>query len=425
MKNRNILHLLSACIVAVLNGAAWGQCEVAQIFSQGGFGRVSIDGDVAVIGDADAFDSLGAAFVYRRGLGGPQDWTLQATLMAPEPDQDDQFGSAVAVGAGVIVVGAYTTDTTAPQGGAAYTYRYDDDVWQYETMLTASDSQPGAIFGFSAAMDGDVILIGARDDPNEGVFQSGSAYVFRFDPDSSAWIEEAKLVDPEHEPCDLFGVSVSTLGDVALVGAHGNDDVGFNSGAAFVFRRTGAKWTLEQKLMALDAENGDRFGFSVSLGDGGAIVGAYLENSTPKGQDAGAAYLFRFDGRAWFQEQKIIASDADPIDWFGRAVAINPATNVAVVGASNDEELGFEAGSGYVFRYSDGIWSQASKVLASDGAAGDHFGGFVALSQDVAVIKGGGKGYIFAGIQGIDCNENGEPDACDIFDGTSDDQDGN
>ncbi|MCH8345283.1 MAG: hypothetical protein IH983_15035 [Planctomycetes bacterium] len=424
---RRLGSLITGSLAVLLAAtAARGQCEVAQLQGSGGFGGVSLDGDVAVVGDAEAFGSLGAAYVFRRGPGGPEDWQLEAVLMSPEPDPDDSFGR-VAVSGDVIVMGASGAATPEFQSGAAYIYRYDPATggWEYEATLTASDGDASDIFGWSVSIDGDVVLIGARDDENDGMTQSGSAYVFRYNADTSAWVEEAKLSDPEGEEYDLFGVSVSVRGDVALIGAHGNDNI---HGAAFVFRykpdRLG-EWVLETELNHSDPLGQDWFGFSVSLGADVAVIGAFQDNSTDKGNDAGSAYIFRYDGVDWIEEQKITASDADPLDWFGLSVSISRDGQTAVIGAPDDEVQGFESGSAYVFRHTEQGWEEVIKLLASDGGPSDIFGGSVSVSEDFALIHGAGKGYVFAGIQGLDCNENGDPDACDIFDGTSDDQNGN
>ena len=103
---KGLLGVFSIAGATVLTGAAWGQCEVVQIADTGGLGFVSIDGDVSIVGDTQAFGSLGAVYVFRRGRDGPQDWTVEATLMAPEPNTSDVFGRAVAVSGNVIVVSA-------------------------------------------------------------------------------------------------------------------------------------------------------------------------------------------------------------------------------------------------------------------------------------------------------------------------------
>ena len=423
---KRLIGLVSITGATLLNGAAWGQCEVVQIADTGGLGFVSIDGDVAVVGDTSAFGSLGAAFVYRRGAAGPEDWKLDAVLMTPEPDTENLFGRAVAVSGDVIVVTDLYAYIPGVQSGAAYIYRYDPDSseWAYEATLTASGFETAYLFGFSVSIDGDVALIGARDAEINGMFQAGSAFVFRYDPDTSGWVEEAMLTDPDGEERDGFGQSVSIRGDLALIGAHGNDDAGGGTGAAFVFRRDPAGsggWLLQEQLTAFDALWQAWFGFSVSLADDIALIGAPQLDS-----QIGAAYVLRYDGKRWVYEAKLLASNpVGPFPLLGTSVSISADGGTALVGAPLDDQAGNEAGAAHLFRSNGRKWNEIIKITASDGGPGHDFGESLALSGDNAVIKGGGKGYVFGGIQGLDCNENGQPDACDIFEGSSQDQNGN
>ena len=414
------IGVLSIAGATVLTGAAWGQCEVTQIFSQGGNGNVNIDGNVAVIGDMDAFGFVGVAYVYRRGPGGLDDWNLEGTLMSPDPDAKDGFGLPVAVSGDVIVLGAPAASAPDVHNGTAHVFRYDPDSvkWEYETTLIASDHDGTDSFGFSVSIDGDVILIGARDDENDGLDYSGSAYVFRYD--GRDWVEEAKLTDPNAEERDLLGVSVAISGDVALVGAHGNDDAGGGTGAAFVFRydpKNAGSWVLEQQLQAFDAQWLAWFGFSVSLVQDVALIGAPQLDS-----QIGAAYVMRYDGKRWVHEAKLLASNpVGPFPFLGWAVSLASDGWTALVGAFHDDEAGNDAGAVHLFRTNGKSWQEIAKFTASDTGAGDSFGISVSLSDHTALLKGGGKGYIFAGMSGLDCNDNGEPDACDIFDGQSKD----
>jgi hypothetical protein len=192
-----VLGLLAALGV---DASVRAQCEVAQLGSPGGkigdaFGQsVSLCHNVAAIGDPLAFSAAGAVYVFRHD---GTEWVQEAMLTAPEPDAEDAFASSVAISGDVVVVSAYAADTPEFHGGAAYIYRYAPDAsgWALEASLTASDGDFNDIFGFSVSVDSDVALIGARDDENEGVSKSGSAYVFRYT--GSEWIEEAKLVDPD------------------------------------------------------------------------------------------------------------------------------------------------------------------------------------------------------------------------------------
>ena len=279
MLSRGLLSFV-ACGALVGPSSAWAQCEAGQLTAPGGGGgndfarRVAIDGDVAVVGDP----AIEAVYVFRRSGGGPGDWALEQVLTAPYAEVADQFGR-VAIDGSVILVGAPRAAVPEFSRGASYVYRYDPQAgqWRFEQQLLASDGEAGDKFGWSVAIDGDAALLGARDaDPN-GESQAGSAYIFRYNRQTEQWIEEAKLTDPEGEFLDLFGQSVSLRGDVALIGAHGNDDADLGTGAAFIFRRAPkdpGRWNLEQKLTASDANIGDNFGWSVSLADDAALIGA-------------------------------------------------------------------------------------------------------------------------------------------------------
>jgi FG-GAP repeat protein len=259
---------LFASVVAVtgLSSSAHAQCEVAGFAAITGgvddFGRsVSIGDDVAVIGDPRS-PPPGRAIVFRRN---DEIWVNEAELSAPLPQLEDSFGHSVSIDGERILIGAPGSDALGFQSGAACLFTFDHETsgWLLETTLLPSDGDAGDIFGYSVSLAGDVALIGDRDDENNGVLQSGSAYVFR--NVDGRWVEEARLVDAKGQELDLFGVSVSIDGPTALVGAHGNDDPGLDSGAAFLFRHIASDWVFEAELTPSDAGGQERFGFSVSL----------------------------------------------------------------------------------------------------------------------------------------------------------------
>ncbi len=211
-------------------------------------------------------------------------------------------------------------------------------------------------------------------------------------------------------------------GDVAIVGAPFHDHIVSASGSAYVYRFDGMTWAQEQKLLASDGAAGDLFGFSVAVSGDAAIVGAPLENDN--GFDSGSAYVYRFDGISWAQAQKLLASDGAAADWFGFSVAISG--DAAIVGAWRDDDNGSDSGSAYFYRF-DGIsWAQAQKLLASDGAAGDRFGYSVAINGDVAIVGAvfeddngpdSGSAYVFNLQLGPACPWSLNGDLCvDVFD---------
>jgi hypothetical protein len=139
---------------------------------------------------------------------------------------------------------------------------------------------------------------------------------------------------------------VSISGDVALVGVYADDDKGDYSGSAYVFRWNGSYWLEEQKLLASDGAAEDYFGRSVSISGDAALVGA--DGDDDKGSGSGSTYIFRWNGNSWVEEQKLVASDGAADDEFGRSVSISG--NAALMGVWTKDDKGANSGSAYVFK---------------------------------------------------------------------------
>ena len=163
--------------------------------------------------------------------------------------------------------------------------------------------------------------------------------------------EQAKLTASDGAAYDYFGCSVAVSGDgsTAVIGAHGDDDIGNNSGSVYVFTRSGSSWTQQAKLTASDGASGDLFGYSVAVsGDGStAVIGAHGDDD--RGIDSGSAYVFTRSGSSWTQQAKLTASDGAASDLFGWSVAVSGDGSTAVIGAYYDDDRGSNSGSAYVF----------------------------------------------------------------------------
>lgn len=240
------------------------------------------------------------------------------------------------------------------------------------TKLLAPDGSERDNFGCSVSIDGDFAIVGASR--NNG---GGSAYIYRYN--GATWTQQAKLMASDGRS---FGCSVSIDGDVAIMGASTDEDNGWSSGAAYIFRYNGATWTQESKLTAIDSDQWDFFGTSVSLDGNTAIVGASGDDDN--GPRSGSAYIFHYDGISWTQQAKLTASDGLSYTYFGNSVSIDG--DAAIVGANRDDENGDRAGAAYIFRYDGSSWTQQVKLLADDGATLDHFGYSVSVSDGVFYI---------------------------------------
>jgi hypothetical protein len=382
---------------------------------------VSISGNLAVIGafgNGDAGNNSGSAYVFRWDGA---NWVEQSKLTASDAAEDDWFGYSVSISGDLAVIGAPNDNDAGSKSGSAYVFRWDGSNWVEQAKLTASDAAADDWFGDSVSISGDLAVITASEDDGG----SGSAYVFRWD--GANWVEQAKLTASDAAAEDYFGSSVSISGDVVVVGAYGNDDAGVYSGSAYVFRWDGANWVEQSKLTASDAAANDIFGLSVSISGNLAVIGAFRNDDA--GNDSGSAYVFRWDGAHWVEQSKLTASDAAAEDWFGYSVSISG--DLVVIGASGDDG---GSGSAYVFRWDGANWVEQAKLTASDAAAFDEFGYSVAIDGDVAVIgayqddDGGdysGSAYIFQ-TTSQDCNINDVPDECETDsdgDGVPDDCD--
>lgn len=402
------------------------------------------------------------------GGGASGQSTCNVAHLTPSDGQwFNSFGSAVAVSGNTAVAGAPYHAHNGPNTGAAYVFAFDGRSWGQTQELLPSDGQSEDKFGTSVAIDGEWAMVATEQAPY------GSVYAFRFD--GTNWIEQQKLFPFDGQLGDGFASSIALDGEVAVIGAPGDDDNGAQSGSGYVFRLLGTFWAQEEKLLASDGAANDFFGYGVAVSGDVAVIGAPLSTDA-----RGAAYVFRFDGADWVQEQKLLASGETYFDLFGEVVSVSG--NVALIAVPSDDDNGSNSGSAYMFQFDEqsSMWLEVQQLLASDGSSGDQFGSgvaidgdaalvgafandvgaayvfranqgiwleqdqllpepgpwtaffgqSVALSGDTAVIGALGEdsqtgaAYVFAGLSGTDCNATGMADSCDVFLGLSQDANG-
>ncbi|MCB9838777.1 MAG: hypothetical protein H6813_05515 [Phycisphaeraceae bacterium] len=273
----------------------------------------------------------------------------------------------------LVALGALLAGAGAAQGAVNETRK-----------LLPSDGARLDYFGSSVAIDGDLAIIGADGDDDNG-FDSGSAYVFHV----LTGQQLAKLLPSDGAAGDEFGASVAISGGLAVVGAIGGDDNGYGSGSAYVFDvNTGQQLV---KLLPSDGAAGRGFGYSVAISGGLAIVGARLDEDN--GRRSGSAYVF--DAETGQQLHKLLALDGTSADYLGGSVAID--SGLAILGAHGDDDHGSGRGSVYVFDATTG--QQLEIILPDDGAAGVGFGASVASNDGLVLVGAGafitGSAYVF------------------------------
>ncbi|MEL7160434.1 MAG: hypothetical protein AAFN92_06735 [Bacteroidota bacterium] len=367
---------------------------------------VAIAGDYAVVGAVNKDGGTGAAYAFTLNNGS---WTQQTKLVASDQASGDNFGYSVAISGQTIVVGARTEDEDANaadtkiSAGSAYVFALDNGSWVQRAKLVADDRASSDEFGYSIAISGQTIVVGARledEDANGGNPQgnAGSAYVFALD--NGSWTQQAKLVANDRASLDQFGYSVAISGQAIVVGAINEDedtnggDTKSGAGSAYVFAQNNGSWTQQAKLVASDRDSEDQFGYSVATSGQAIVVGARFEDEDANGGDtksnAGSAYVFAQDNGSWTQQAKLVANDRTGNDEFGYSVAISEQTIVVGARLEDEDTNGGDpksnAGSAYVFALDNGSWTQQTKLVASDRDSEDRFGISVAISGRTIVV---------------------------------------
>jgi len=359
--------------------------------------------------------NAGAVYVFVRTNGV---WAQQAYLKPPDTSQAQFFfGQAVAISGDTIVVGR--PGIFSGSAGVAYVFVRSGVTWSQQASLIPSDVGPSDNFGFSVAIEGDTAVIGApfpegpapNPDPRPG-------FAFVFVRNGVTWAEQAKLMASNANTYDGFGWSVALSGNTIVVGAQnedsnstgingdGGNNLALNAGASYVFVRSGVTWSQQAYIKASNTDALDHFGASVGIAGDTVVVGAPGESSNATGingnqidnsvSGAGAVYVFVRSGMIWSQQAYIKASNTDAFDVFGSSIAIQgetmivgaygEASNARGVDGDQSNNSASNAGAAYYFVRSGVNWSQQAYLKASNTHFNDHFGNSVGLSGGTLIV---------------------------------------
>ncbi len=381
-----------AAYVFVRSGETWTQqakLQADDLAALDNFGAsVAVSGDYVLVGaiggtNGDG-DRSGVGYVFRRE---GEAWTQQAKLFTNDAGPAALVGDAAALDGEVAVLGAPDDDPNLDRSGAAYVFRREGETWTEPDQITPGDGDFEDEFGNAVAVSGGFIVVGMRLDDDAGE-SSGAAYVFA--REGATWAQRGKLVAEDAAGGDAFGASVAVSGDVAVVGAPGSG----SGGAAYVFTRDGATWRQTTRLTADDTAEGDELGKAVALDGLLALVAAPLNDD--RAARAGAAYVFdladtgteidRADAAvpSAFGLEPVFPNPAGPA-----TTALFDLPRAAHVRLTVYDVLGRE-----VARLVDGVLPAGRHTAAwqSGGVAGGVYllrmqaGAFVAM-QSVAVVK--------------------------------------
>ena len=293
-----------------------------------------------------------------------------------------------------------------------------------QAYIKASNTGGSDEFGYSVALSGDTLAVGAYLEdsssittPDENAIDSGAVYVFT--RSGSTWSQQAYLKASNIDAGDNFGISIALSGDTLAVGAPAEDSVtqgvasipddldpNADSGAVYIFVRSGNSWSEQAYIKASNAEDQDEFGNSVALFEDTLAVGAHQEdsgtigvNTTPDetASNAGAVYIFTRNETSWSEQSYIKASNTGALDTFGSSIALfgdtlavgspnEDSTTTGINSTPVDTKITDNFGAVYVFIRNDTSWSQQAYIKATETNKSDFFGISIALSADTLAV---------------------------------------
>ena len=292
---------------------------------------VAVSGDIAVVGASAAkvgTIASGNVRIYRRS---GDTWSLESTITAPSPGVGDKFGSSVAIASGRIVVGVQEDHATV--GGSVRIFERISNQWVQTAVVVPTDLASFDFFGSAVSADADLVAVAARRADVGGVFDRGSAYVFKRSA-GGTWVQQAKLEPPTTQAGDvLYGNSICVRSGRVIVGASKFGMPGqLTRGKAFVFSTNGTSWSHESTLLAPDGATGDQFGYQVSLDSTASTALVSVPNDSVAGvTNAGSCRVFKRTGTQWVQQSTIVTPAAEELPAFGFSIAF--CGDIAAIGS--------------------------------------------------------------------------------------------
>jgi uncharacterized repeat protein (TIGR01451 family) len=380
--------------------------------------------------------------------------TQQAYIKASNTNAEDRFGESVAISGETIVVGAKKeasnatgtngnqADNSASNAGAVYVFVRSGTTWTQQAYLKASNTGSSDYFGYSVAIDGETIVVGASGEASNAKVINGNqadnsasaaGAVYVFVRSGTTWTQQAYIKASNTDASDSFGSSVAISGETVVVGAPGEaskvkvingnqtDNSLGQAGAAYVFVRSGTTWTQQAYLKASNTNSNYRLGISVAISGETIVVGSDGEQSLSTGVNgsqtnsfaayAGAAYVFVRSGTTWAQQAYLKASNTEEYDYFGQSVSISGETIVVGAAEEDSNAMGVNsgdqtdnsvngAGAAYVFVRSGTTWTQQAYLKASNTNFNSFFGFSVAISGETIVVGSNGENSNATGVNG-------------------------
>lgn len=364
---------------------------------------VAIAGGVALLGaDLDDIGPNRAQGSVQRFQQQSGMWSFVERMHEGDGAAHELFGHALSLDGRWLAVGAYLDDTivAGDDAGSTTLFRLDETgVWTRRQYLTAFDGVSEDRYGISVSLRNGWLAVGAYFAAVEGRLNQGAVYLYQNVADT--WVFRSKQVLDSGARDDFFGYALAfdRSAERLLVGTPGDDEAAGDAGAAYLYRRTGAAWALERKLLPAPGVPDAFAGISIALGDGVAVVGA---PQTDIGANAfqGAVHIFSNATGTWMQRERLLAGDGAAVDFFGFSIALDGGR--LLVGAPSDSSPGIaEHGSVYAYVHGETLFAAPIKLLPVGMQPAGGFGAAVELKEQSALIGAPGEDGTGGSAQGM------------------------
>jgi FG-GAP repeat len=319
----------------------------------------------------------------------------------------ESFGNNISINEDetVLIAGLPLDDTNGENNGAAavYTKNNRQGKWEFKQKITG-DGNFTDFYGLSTAVnkDGSVILLGGPYDSMDGNINSqlAGAVLIYTGSANNGW-SFAQKISGDNTPAgqgDYFGTStsISSNGDILLIGAKYDSSSPAYGGSAFIFTgNSRVGWKFKQKLINDGSTNVALYGINTAMSQDGSIIAV----SATQMNNKGAVFIHTGNANNGWSSfiQKI--SGQNNFDYFGQGLSINNDGNILVVGAPNNDNNGNDNGAVYIYTGNLGLFTLAQTITGSVGVHNIVNGNF---GQSVSINNTGN--YIIIGSPGLNYN---------------------
>ncbi len=351
------LILIATLLVSASLSAEWTQKQ--QLDSPEGVvdfpSNIYMEGDYAIIGDMTAQDdsdiATGVAYVYHHS---GTSWDLSMTLQPNDGEAYDYYGYDACFNDDFIFVGAYGSGS-----GAVYVHTWDGTQVQKITGSFFSN------FGYTVCVEGDFLFVGTR------IYDGVNVYHY----DGTSWVLVDTLMDTIPSTI-YFGRALAIDGDYLVIGASGDNTYGLYAGLAYVYHWNGTNWEFQDTLPYGAQATNKNYGSTVSIsGDRVVVGGANLSN----------AYAFERNGTEWNLVSSLVPDGGLPGSYYGQEVAID-GDYVLVSASSSYVDGCSNAGAAYLFYWDGTSWVNTQKLVSDTPQASENFGSELAISGSRILI---------------------------------------